>query len=148
MSASLLDMVGVDLGSSDWFLVDQDRVNQFADVTLDHQFIHVDPEAAADTPFGGTIVHGFLTMSLLVHLAGQLTVSPNNMVMGLNYGFDKLRFLAPVPVGAEIRASVGVADVVERETGRFVLTYDVTVEIRGQEKPALVAKWLNMIIIK
>lgn len=146
MADSLLDMVGADLGSSEWFRVDQERVNQFADVTLDRQFIHVDPAAAAATPFGGTIVHGFLTMSLLVHLAGQVSLRPDNMAMGLNYGFDKLRFLAPVPVGSEVRANVSVADIVEKSPGRFLLTYDISVEIRGQEKPALIAKWLNMII--
>lgn len=143
---SLLDMIGADLGRSDWFLVDQQRVNDFADVTLDHQFIHVDPAAASKTPLGGTIVHGFLTTSLLVHLVAGLSVAPDNMVMGLNYGFNKLRYLSPVPVGSEIRAHVKVSDISERSPGQFLLTYDVTVEIKGEEKPALVAEWLNLLI--
>lgn len=141
----LLEMVGADRGYSDWFLIDQARVNEFADVTLDHQFIHVDPEAATATALGGPIAHGFLTLSLLVHLASQLSVQPDNLVMGFNYGFDKIRFLAPVPVGAEIRAHLVVADVTERHPGQFLVTYDVTVEIRGQDKPALVARWLNLL---
>lgn len=143
---SLIELVGKDLGHSEWFLVDQQRVDDFADVTLDHQYIHVDPAAAAGTPFGGTIVHGFLTTSLLVHLAAGLTVAPDNMVMGLNYGFNKLRYLSPVPVGSEIRAHVKVADISERSPGQYLLTYDVSVEIKGEEKPALVAEWLNLMI--
>ncbi|NND04453.1 MAG: MaoC family dehydratase [Acidimicrobiia bacterium] len=143
---SVMDMAGADLGHSEWFVVDQQRVNDFADVTLDHQFIHVDPEAAGRTPFGGTIVHGFLTTSLLVHLAGSLTIAPDNTVMGLNYGFNKLRYLSPVPVGSAIRAHVKVADISERSPGQYLLTYDVSVEIKGEEKPALVAEWLNLLI--
>jgi acyl dehydratase len=141
-----MEMVGQDLGHSDWFLIDQERVNAFADVTLDHQFIHVDPQAAAATPFGGPIVHGFLTLSLLVHLAGQVAVRPENMVMSINYGFDKIRFLAPVPVGSAIRAQLTVADVVERSPGRYLVTHDVTVEIQGSKKPALVAQWLSLFV--
>ena len=143
---SLLEMVGEDLGRSEWFTIDQDRVNDFADVTIDHQFIHVDPEAAAATPFGGTIVHGFLTLSLLVHLAEELAVRPANVEMGLNYGFDKIRFLAPVPVGSAVRAHLVVADVTEKSAGRFLIAYDVEVEIEGEEKPALVARWLSLLI--
>ena len=139
-------MAGQDLGASDWFLIDQDRVDAFADVTLDHQYIHVDRERAAETPFGGTIVHGFLTTSLLVHLTAGLMVAPDSMVMGINYGFNKLRYLAPVPVGSEVRARVRVVDVAERSPGQFLLTYDVTVEIKDLDKPALVAEWLNLII--
>ena len=146
MSQQILDAKGSDLGYSDWFLISQDRVNAFADVTLDHQYIHVDPERAAATPFGGTIVHGFLTTSLLVHLATSIALQPDNVVMGINYGFNKLRYLAPVPVGGEIRAHVTVADVVEKQPGQFLLTYDVTVEIKDHDKPALVAEWLNLLI--
>ena len=146
MSQQILDATGDDLGYSEWFPIDQDRVNAFADVTLDHQYIHVDPERAAATPFGGTIVHGFLTTSLLVHLATSIALQPDNVVMGINYGFNKLRYLSPVPVGGEIRAHVIVADVVEKQPGQFLLTYDVTVEIKGHDKPALVAEWLNLLI--
>ena len=146
MSQQILDATGDDLGYSEWFPIDQDRVNAFADVTLDHQYIHVDPERAAATPFGGTIVHGFLTTSLLVHLATSIALQPDNVVMGINYGFNKLRYLSPVPVGGEIRAHVIVADVVEKQPGQYLLTYDVTVEIKGHDKPALVAEWLNLLI--
>ena len=146
MTAEILAMKGTDLGPSDWFLIDQARVNQFADVTIDHQFIHVDEAAAAATPFGGTIAHGFLTLSLLVHLAEWLMLKPANLAMSINYGFDKIRFLAPVRVGSEVRAHMKVADVVERNPGQFLVTYDVTVEIRGEDKPALVAQWLALAI--
>jgi acyl dehydratase len=142
--SEILDLKGADLGSGEWFLVDQQRVDDFADVTLDHQFIHVDEAAAAAGPFGGTIVHGFLTLSLLVHLASGLAPRLENLAMGINYGFDKIRFLAPVPVGSEIRAHVKLADVAERNPGQFLITQDVTVEIRGEEKPALAAQWLSL----
>jgi len=144
VSSEILEMKGADLGCGEWFLVDQQRVNDFADVTKDHQFIHVDETAAAAGPFGGTIVHGFLTLSLLVHLVAGLAPRLANLVMGVNYGFDKIRFLAPVPVGSEIRAHVKIADVVERSPGQFLITQDVTVEIRGEEKPALAAQWLSL----
>lgn len=145
-NADLLEMAGRELGYSDWLVVDQARVNDFADVTLDRQFIHVDPDAAAATPFGGPIVHGFLTLSLLVYLGEQIAVRPDNMVMGINYGFDKIRFLAPVPVGSAIRAQLTVADVAERSPGQYLVTYDVTVEIQGEPKPALVAQWLSLLV--
>jgi acyl dehydratase len=143
-TSEILDLKGSDLGYSEWFLIDQQRVNDFADVTIDHQFIHVDEAAAAAGPFGGTIVHGFLTLSLLVHLASELATPLDNLVMGINYGFEKIRFLAPVPVGSEIRAHVEIAHVAERSPGQFLFTQDVTVEIRGQDKPALVAQWLSL----
>jgi len=143
-TTDFLSRIGTDLGYSDWFLVDQQRVNDFADVTIDHQFIHVDEAAAAASPLGGTIAHGFLTLSLLVHLASQVMTPPDNLVMSVNYGFNKIRFLAPVRVGAEVRAHVTVADVIERGPGQFLVEYDVTVEIRGEDTPALVARWLTL----
>ncbi len=143
-TSEILDLQGSDLGHSEWFLVDQKRVNDFADVTIDHQFIHVDEAAAAAGPFGGTIAHGFLTLSLLVHLTSGLATPLDNLVMGINYGFEKIRFLAPVPVGSEIRAHVKIADVTERSPGQFLFVQDVTVEIRGEDKPALVAQWLSL----
>lgn len=146
-AGDLLELVGKDLGRSDWMVIDQERVNEFADVTLDHQFIHVDPDAAAATPFGGTIAHGFLTVALLPHFFEELAVRPDNLVMSLNYGFDKLRFLAPVRVGSEVRAHATVADITERGAGRYLIKYDVTVEIRGEEKPALAAEWLGMVVV-
>jgi len=143
-TSEILDLQGSDLGHSKWFLVDQQRVNDFADVTIDHQFIHVDEAAAAAGPFGGTIAHGFLTLSLLVHLTSELATPLDNLVMGINYGFEKIRFLAPVRVGSEIRAHVKIADVTERSPGQFLFVQDVTVEIRGEDKPALVAQWLSL----
>lgn len=138
---------GRDLGWSDWFEIDQARIDAFADVTLDHQYIHIDQERAAATPFGSTIAHGFLTMSLMVHLSEGLAVRPDDMVMGINYGFDKVRFLSPVPVGSEIRIGLRVASVEPRGESRVLFKYDVVVEIRGSERPALVAEWLSMVVL-
>lgn len=147
-TVEILEMAGTDLGYSDWFRIDQERVNQFADVTIDHQFIHVDPAAATATPFGGPIVHGFLTLSLVVHLSAQVAVVPDNLAMALNYGFDKIRFLAPVPVGSDIRLHMKVIEVTERTPGQFLVKHDVTVEIQGHDKPALVAEWLSLLITR
>lgn len=141
----LLAAGGTELGVSGWLNIDQDRINQFADVTLDHQFIHIDPEAAAKTPFGGTVAHGFLSLSVLPHLMQDLTLVPQNVVMGVNYGFNSLRFLNPVPVNSNVRANVSVKEVVEKKTGQYLITYSVVLEIEGIEKPALVAEWLTMI---
>ncbi len=141
----LLSAGGTDLGTSDWLPVDQERINQFADVTLDHQFIHIDPVAAAKTPFGGTVAHGFLSLSLLPFLMKDLTLVPDNVVMGVNYGFNSLRFLSPVPVNSKVRANVSVKEVVEKKPGQYLITYTVALEIEGVEKPALVAEWLTMI---
>lgn len=140
----LLASKGKDLGASDWFTVDQARINAFADATLDHQFIHVDEEAAAMTPFGATIAHGFLSLSLLSYLMKGLVLIPENVVMGINYGFNSLRFLNPVKVNAKIRAKASIVNVVEKAPGQFLLTYGVSVEIEGEERPALVAEWLAM----
>ena len=133
---------GRDLGFSEWFTVDQERVNQFADVTLDHQYIHIDPDRAAQTPFGGTIAHGFLTMSLMVHLAEGVAVTVENQVMGINYGFDKLRFVSPVPVGSNVRGRFVLKKADTAKDGEVTLTYGVTVEIEGQDRPALAADWI------
>ncbi len=142
----LLAAKGKDLGCSAWFQIDQARINAFADATLDHQFIHVDEAAAKQTPFGGTIAHGFLTLSMLPHLMKDLTLIPQNVVMGINYGFNSLRFLNPVPVGSKIRACAQIKDVIEKNPGQFLVTYNVRIEIEGIEKPALVAEWLTMSI--
>jgi acyl dehydratase len=144
----LAALVGTELGVSDWFLVDQQRVNAFADVTLDHQFIHVDPERARATPFGGTIAHGFLTLSLLVPLCLPFIPVPANRELVVNYGFDKIRFVAPVRVGKRIRAAGKLAAVEERKPGQLTLRVDVTVEIEGEEKPALVAEWLSLHVVR
>ncbi len=139
--------IGKETGVSDWFLVDQERINQFADVTLDHQFIHIDPEAAAKTPFGTTIAHGFLTLSLIPHLAADATLNVEGAVMGINYGSDKVRFLAPVKVGSEIRARSKLVDVSEKPGNRLLLKSEVTIEIKGEKTPALLAETLTMIVV-
>jgi len=139
--------VGERLGVSDWFLVDQERVNRFADVTLDHQFVHVDPERAKQTPFGGTIAHGFLTLSLLVPLCLDFIPVIANRQLLVNYGFDKVRFASPVRVGKRIRASGTLAEVSERKPGNVILKIDVTVEIENEDKPALVAEWLSLHVL-
>ena len=124
----------------------QDRINTFADCTEDHQFIHVDLEKAAQTPFGGTIAHGFLTLSLLAKMMEGNGIVPENTVMGLNYGFDKVRFLAPVASGKRVRAHVEVLNVDRKDDNRFLVKNSVSVEIEGEDTPALVAEWLNMLI--
>jgi acyl dehydratase len=141
-------LVGKELGVSDWFTIDQQRVNDFADVTLDHQFIHVDPERARATPFRGTIAHGFLTLSLLVHLCLPFIPVPANRELVVNYGFDKIRFVAPVRTGKRIRARGVLGAVEERKPGQIQLRVDVTVEIEGEDKPALVAEWLSLHVVK
>jgi acyl dehydratase len=143
----LMARVGQPLGASDWFLIDQARVNAFADVTLDHQFLHVDVEKAKKTPFKGTIAHGFLTMSLLVHLVLPFIPELTNRKLVVNYGFDKVRFSAPVKVGKRIRAVSTLGDVSERKPGNVILRVDVTVEIEGEKKPALVAEWLSLHVV-
>jgi len=136
--------VGTDLGVSDWITIEQDRVNQFADVTEDHQFIHVNPEMAKMTPFGGPIAHGFLTLSLLSKFSEQGGLVIEGVKMGVNYGFEKVRFLAPVKVGQKVRGHFKLKAADEKRPGQYLLTYEVTVEIEGEEKPALVADWLGM----
>lgn len=141
-----LSYIGHKMEPGEWYEIDQQRINDFADCTDDHQFIHIDPEAAANTPFGGTIAHGFLTLSLLSKIATGNGVSPEGVVMGLNYGFDKVRFLAPVPSGKRVRANVEILDITEKDDNRYLVKQGVTVEIEGEETPALVAEWLAMII--
>ena len=143
----LMAMVGRELGVSDWFLIDQKRVDAFADVTLDHQFVHVDVERAKATPFGGTIAHGFLTLSLLVHLCLPFIPVLAKRTLVVNYGFDKIRFAAPVKVGKRIRTVGKLGEVTERKPGNVVMRVDVTVEIEGEDKPALVAEWLSLHVV-
>ena len=136
--------IGSETQATDWFQIDQDRINAFADCTLDHQFIHVDPKAAAKSPFGSTIAHGFLSLSMLSYFAEQLEVVMEGVKMGVNYGLDKVRFINPVKVDQRVRARAKVLDVIEKNPGQFQLKLEVTVEIEGQEKPALIAEWLVM----
>ena len=142
----MLGAIGTKFEPGEWIEVTQDHINSFADCTEDHQFIHVDEEAAKNTPFGGTIAHGFLTLSLLPKLAEGTGVIPENVVMGLNYGFDKVRFLAPVKSGKRVRAHAEVADITRKDDNRFLVKQALSVEIEGEETPALVAEWLTMVI--
>lgn len=143
----LQSRVGEEVGASDWFTVDQARIDAFADATLDHQYIHVDPERAAETPWGTTIAHGYLTLSLLPHLMSGVRLAPENTVMAINYGSDKIRFLQAVPVGSEIRARVTLADVTDKGEGRYLVRTTVTVDIKGEERPALIAETLSLFVV-
>ena len=139
--------VGQEVGVSDWVLVDQARIDAFAEVTEDRQFIHVDPEAAARTPFGGTVAHGFLTLSLLSRMAADAMLIPEGVRMGVNYGFEKVRFLAPVKSGKRVRGRFRLERLDEKRDGQWQFTHQVTVEIEGEDKPALVADWIGLIFI-
>ena len=137
-------LIGTDLGASDWLLVDQSRVDAFAETTEDRQFIHVDPVAAAATPFGGTIAHGFLSLSLLAVLMPEGAIVLEGIKMGVNYGLERIRFLAPVRTGRRIRARHTLLALEDKGGGRYLLRTEVTVEIEDEEKPALIAEWLTM----
>ena len=136
----LNDYIGEEVGISEWLLVDQERINQFADATGDHQYIHVDSERAAQTPFGTTIAHGFLTMSLMVLMGYEGSTKLKNSVMGINYGFDQLRIINPVKVNSKIRGRFRLISAEEKNTNQWLLKHNITVEIAGEEKPALVAE--------
>jgi acyl dehydratase len=141
----LVDYVGEEIGTSEWFEVDQERINQFADTTLDHQFIHVDPEKA--TPlFGSTIAHGFLSLSLIPHLTSQAVLAPENLKHVFNYGLDKVRFINPVNVGSKVRTLSKVVSVDDKGDGRYLMKTEITMEIDGVDKPAFVAESLSMFI--
>jgi acyl dehydratase len=137
--------VGSEVGVSDWIVVDQARIDAFADVTDDHQFIHVDPAAAAAVGFGGTIAHGFLTLSLLSRMAADSMLRPESIRMGVNYGFEKVRFLAPVRAGKRVRGRFVLASFEGKRPGQYQFVHNVTVEIEGEDKPALIADWIGMI---
>ena len=142
----MVNAVGTKFEPGEWFEMSQERINTFADCTEDHQFIHVDEEAAKNTPFGGTIAHGFLSLSMLAKMIEGNGIVPENIVMGLNYGFDKIRFLAPVRAGRRIRCHAEILDVDRKDDNRFLIKQGISVEIEGEETPALVAEWLNMVI--
>jgi len=139
--------IGDEVGVSDWILVDQARIDAFADVTEDPQFIHIDPEAAARTPFGGTIAHGFLTLSLLSRMAADAMLRPEGVKMGVNYGFERVRFMAPVRSGKRVRGRFTLARCEEKKPGQWQFVHNVSVEIEGEEKPALVADWIGLIFV-
>ena len=137
--------IGTSLGASPWIEVDQKAIDTFADVTGDHQFIHVDPAAAAQTPFGGTIAHGFLTLSLLSQMAAHVMLVPDTTRMAVNYGFEKVRFIAPVRSGKRVRGHFTLASAEEKRPGQWQFVHHVTVEIEGEDKPALTADWIGLV---
>ncbi len=148
VGAALQARIGAEPIVGDWFEVSQERIDAFADATMDHQFIHVDPEQAAATPFGGTIAHGFLTLSLLVHLSESIKEDLPDMaglLMGVNYGLNKVRFINPVPSGARIRATAATIDVAVKGSS-VDQTRAMVIEIEGQDKPALVAEWIGRLV--
>ncbi|MEN0105700.1 MAG: MaoC family dehydratase [Pseudomonas sp.] len=145
--AELQSYIGKELGHSEWLTIDQNRINQFAECTGDHQFIHVDPEKAAKTPFGSTIAHGFLSLSLIPVLMEQIALAPEGLKMAVNYGLDSLRFIQPVKVNSRVRVSASVLDVTEKNPGQWLLKAKVTLEIEGQAKPAYIAESLSLYFV-
>jgi acyl dehydratase len=151
MPAASLDeirgRIGDEIGVSGWLIVDQARIDAFADATEDRQFIHVDPQAATRTPFGGTIAHGFLTLSLLSRMAAEAILVPEGLKMAVNYGFDRVRFLAPVRSGKRVRGRFTLDSVEEKAAGQYLMRHQVTVEIEGEDRPALTAEWLGLMFV-
>ena len=144
---NLRDYIDRELQPSGWLMIDQARITAFADTTLDHQFIHVDEAKAAMTPFGSTIAHGYLTLSLISHFAAECGIAPENAAMAINYGSDRVRFLQPVKVNDRIRARAMLRSVDDSEAGRFLTKTKFTIDIEGGEKPALVAEILSLFIL-
>ena len=136
---------GEEIGVSSWLTVDQPRIDAFAEATEDRQFIHTDPAAAAQTPFGGTIAHGFLSLSLLSRMGAEAMLIPEGVKMAVNYGLDRVRFLAPVKSGMRVRGRFTLDSIEEKAPGRWLMRHHVTVEIDGEERPALTAVWLGLI---
>lgn len=141
------DYVGKEVGVSSWFTITQAQIDKFADATHDQQFIHVEPIKAAETPFGGTIAHGFLSLSLLSAISYEAGLQLENMTMGLNYGFEKVRFLQLVKVNSKVRGKMSLTEFTEKRPGQFLFNWHVEVEIEGESKPALIAQWLTMTMI-
>ncbi len=139
--------IGEETGRSEWFTIDQARIDKFADATMDHQWIHIDPEQAAQGPFGTTIAHGFLTQSLLSYLTLESMLLPEGAALYINYGSNKVRFLNPVKVGSRVRTVSTLKEVVEKNPGQVLMTNAVTVEIEGDDKPALVAELLTLAVM-
>jgi len=139
--------IGEEVGISDWLTIDQNRIDEFAEATEDRQFIHVDPENAGHTPFGGTIAHGFLSLSMLSRMAAETMLVPDSIKMAVNYGLDRVRFIAPVKSGKRIRGRFRLDSVDEKAPGQLLLRHTVTVEIEGEDKPALTAEWLGLIFV-
>ncbi|WP_137888548.1 MaoC family dehydratase [Pseudomonas sp. 2FE] len=145
--AELKDYVGKELGRSAWLTIDQERINQFAECTGDHQFIHVDPEKAKLTPFGTTIAHGFLSLSLVPMLMEKIMIMPQGLKMAVNYGLDSVRFIQPVKVDSKVRLIVNLTDANEKNPGQWLLKAKVVLEIEGQEKPAYIAEPLTLCFV-
>jgi acyl dehydratase len=139
--------IGEEVGVSSWLIIDQPRIDAFADATEDRQFIHVDPAAAAQTPFGGTIAHGFLSLSLLSRMGAEAMLLPKGLKMAVNYGFDRIRFLAPVRSGKRVRGRFALDSVEEKAPGQLLMRHKVTVDIEGEDKPALTAEWLGLMVV-
>ncbi|HTS52359.1 MAG TPA: MaoC family dehydratase [Burkholderiales bacterium] len=140
---ALAQRVGTEVGTSDWFRIDQGKIDAFAELTQDHYFIHVDPARAASTRFGGTVAHGFLTLSMLAPMAYQACPAVEGTKTAVNYGFNRLRFVAPVPAGSRIRGRFVLRSFEVQGGGRWQSIFDVAVEIEGEPKPALVAEWIS-----
>ena len=140
------DRIGQEVGISSWIEIDQERITAFADATEDRQFIHTDPAAAAETTFGGTVAHGFLTLSLLSRMAAEAMMLPEGMTMAVNYGFDRVRFLAPVRSGKRVRGRITLESIEEKAPGQILARHSVTVEIEDEDKRALIAQWLTLIV--
>ena len=148
--ASLDDIrlrIGEEVGTSSWIAIDQERIGNFAEATEDRQFIHLDPDGAAAAGLGGTIAHGFLSLSLLSVMGAEAMVMPEGMKLVFNYGFDRVRFLAPVRSGKRIRGRFRLESVEEKRPGQFLFRHEVIVDIEGEDKPALTATWLAMFVL-
>jgi acyl dehydratase len=144
--ATIKSRVGSEIGVSSWIMIDQPRIEKFADATEDRQFIHVDPEAAAHTPFKGTIAHGFLSLSLLSQMGAEAMLVPEGMRIAINYGLDRVRFLAPVRSGRRVRGRFTLDSLVEKAPGQWLLRHIVNIEIENEDKLALTAIWLALIV--
>lgn len=145
--SQLQSYVGKELGRSQWLTIDQQRINQFAECTGDHQFIHVDPVKAKHTPFGSTIAHGFLSLSLIPMLMESLMIMPEGLKMAINYGLDSVRFIQPVKVDSRVRLAVSVLEVTEKRPGQWLIKAQATLEIEGEEKPAYIAEPLTLCFV-
>ncbi len=144
----IAEKVGQDIGTSEWVEIGQDRINQFAEATGDHQFIHVNEEMARMTPFGGTIAHGFLTLSMIPYLSANSDIPrPDGVKMGVNYGGNKTRFIAPVRAGKRIRGHWKLLEMVEKRPGQWQQTVEITIEIEGEDKPALICEWITQFFV-
>ena len=144
----IAEKVGQQIGTSEWVEMSQDRINKFAEATGDHQFIHIDPDKAKLTPFGGTIAHGFLTLSMIPYLSAHSDLPKvDGVKMGVNYGGNKTRFISPVRSGKRIRGHWKLIEMVEKRPGQWQQTHEITIEIEGEEKPALIAEWISQFFV-